>query len=134
MAAGHFILPGIGTAVAVAVSATLSHREANRVAKLCDELLCTNKQNASALTKVNSNLNSCARLEAKLRDEQQLLDEALKEASRNVRRFGWLSHCWRRLRLWIKGYYYTQEELGFVVQLDAAVARFISTFKDPRAW
>lgn len=31
MALGHFVLPGIGTAVAVAVSSTLSHREANRI-------------------------------------------------------------------------------------------------------
>jgi hypothetical protein len=129
MAVGHFILPGIGTAVAVAVSATLSHREANRLGKLSDEIEGVNEQNMSAISKLNSNLNSTARLETKLRDEGQLLDDALKQARWKVRRFGWFSHCWRLLRLRIKGHYYTREEFACVARLDAAVERFMSAFK-----
>ena len=131
MAAGHFVLPGIGTAVAVAVSTTLSHREANRINKLCEEIEGVNEQNTSCLSKVNSGLNIVSRLENKLSSEEQLLDDALNHARRKVRRFGWLSHCWRLLRLWINGYYYTQDESVFVERLGDAVARFISAFKDP---
>jgi hypothetical protein len=129
MAMGHFVLPGIGTALAVAVSATLSHREANRVGKLCDELEGVNQQNTSALSKLNSNLDATARLDTKLKDEGQLLDEALNQARRKVRRFGCFSHWWRLLRLQLKGYYYTREEFAFVEALDTAAVRFISAFK-----
>jgi hypothetical protein len=38
MALGQMVLPGIGLAVGVAVSATLSHGEASRVKELCAEV------------------------------------------------------------------------------------------------
>jgi hypothetical protein len=131
MAAGHLYLPGIATAVTVTVSATLSHLEANRLAKLCGEIGSINDQNTSILAKVTSNLNLVARLADKLGYERQLLDNILKETSRKVHRFGWLSHCWRRFRLWMRGHYYTQKEFVFVARLDAAVARFTSALNTP---
>ena len=130
MAAGHFVLPGIGTAVAVAISATISHREANRVADLCDELEGVNRNNSSVLVKTESDLSSVNRLDAKLRSEDQLLYEAVKATRLKVRPFGWFSHFRRLLRFWIKGYYYTQQEFVFVARLDAAVLRFVTAVQD----
>lgn len=129
MAAGQFVLPGIGTAVAVAVSSTLSHREANRIAKICDELEGVNRKNSSALSKVRSDLSAVRQLEAKLINEHRILHDAVKVTKRKVRRFGWFSHLWRLIRYWVKGYYYTQEEFSFVAKLDSAVLRFVAAFK-----
>jgi hypothetical protein len=129
MTAGHFVLPGIGTALALAISSTISHREANRISKYCDELEGVNQKNSSALAKVRSDLSSVKGLEAKLRSEDRLLYEALKAAKRKVRRFGLLSHVWRLIRYWVKGYYYTREEFSLVAKLDAAVLRFVSAFR-----
>lgn len=129
IAAGHFVLPGIGTAIAVAVSATLSHREANKLGKFCEELEGANGKNSIALAEVQTHLDSVNRLQDKLRREGRLLNEALQAARSKVRRFGWFSHLWRLLRFWIKGYYYTTEEFIFVQRLDDTVMRFISTFR-----
>src|SRR5713226_1609056 len=129
MAAGHFILPGIGTAVAIAISATISHRRANHIADLCAELEGVNRNNSSVLSKSESDLSSVNRLEAKLRSEDLRLCEATRTTRLKVRPFGWFSHFRRLLRFWIEGYYYTQEEFVFVVKLDAAVLRFVTAFK-----
>jgi hypothetical protein len=129
MAAGHLVLPGIGTAVAIAVSATLSYREANKVAKLCDELGDANNKNEVELKKVQTNVKDVDRLSIRLNEEQGKLDNAIWTARNKVRPFGWFSHLRRLLRYWIWGYYYTQDEFKFVQQLDAAYLRFIEAFK-----
>jgi hypothetical protein len=133
IAVGQFILPGIGTAVAVAISATLSHREANRTADLCCELETVNRENSSVLSKVQSELNTVNRMQAKLKNEDLLLCDATRATLLKVRRFGWISHLRRLLRYWIKGYYYSQEEFVFVARLDAAVLRFVAAFKTVEA-
>jgi hypothetical protein len=129
MAAGHLILPGIGTAVAVGISATISHRKANRIADLCNEIEGVNRSNSSALLKGQSDLNSLNRLEETLGSEDRLLHEAVNAARRRLRPFGWFSHLRRLLRFWIEGYYYTGDEFIFVTSLDAAVLRFVTAFK-----
>lgn len=129
MAAGHLVLPGIGTAVAVAVSATLSHREANKVAKLCDQLGEANRKNSAELSRVQSSVNKVCLLRSRLNMEREILEDAIRTAQKKVRRFGWFSHLRRLLRYWIWGYYYTQEEFRFVKELDAAFVRFIEAFK-----
>ena len=129
MAAGQFILPGIGTAVAVAVSATLSHRKANRMADVNTELEVVNRDNSLILSKAQSDLSSVSRMAAKLKSEDVLLCEATRAARLRVRRFGWFSHVRRLFRYWLRGCYYSQEELGFVDELDRAVLRFITAFK-----
>ncbi|HEV7676352.1 MAG TPA: hypothetical protein VGQ12_17610 [Candidatus Angelobacter sp.] len=129
MAAGHFILPGIGTAVAIGISATISHRRANRIADLCNEIEGLNRNNSSALLKGQSDLDSLNRLKETLRSEDRLLHEAVNAARKRLRPFGWFSHLRRLLRFWIKGYYYTGEEFILVTSLDAAVLRFVTAFK-----
>lgn len=129
MAAGHLLLPGLGSAIAVAVSTTLSYREASRIAKLCREIESVNAQNALALTKWQSDLGTIRALETKLRREGDLLAEEIRVARKSFLRFGLFSHIGRLLRYWIRGYYYTANEQPVLERLDRVAARFVETFR-----
>jgi hypothetical protein len=128
MALGHVLLPGIGTAVAVGVSATLSYRDANRIGKDCETIEQANVQNSGALSKLNCDLTAVDKLRIKLEDEDDLLAIAITQTRKRLFRCGYLSHLWRLIRFWIRGYYYTPEEFPSIEYLDAAVLRFISSF------
>jgi hypothetical protein len=128
IAAGHLLLPGIGTIIAVGVSSTMSHREANKVAKACKDLEGANERNPLILSKGQSDLKAIRGLEAKLAEEDKLLAEVIRRTRFRLFGFGFLSHMWRLLRFWILGYYYTSQELSLLEELDAAVTRFISAF------
>ena len=129
MAAGHIVLQGIGVAVGIAIAATVSHREANRLSTLCQDLEDVNKQNEEALTQAHSDTNVLNQLEEKLWAEGHVFEEELRYAKWKIRRFGWFSHLWRLLRYWIKGFYYSNEEFEAVTRLDAAVVRFVNAFQ-----
>jgi hypothetical protein len=129
MALGDLVLPGIGTAVAVAVSATMSHSEANKLGKYCEELEVANQKNDAALSLAKSNLFSLEQIEIKLLNEDQILSDALRHARRKLFRFGYFSHLWRLLTYWFRGYYYAKDEFVYVDDLGMATLRFVNSFK-----
>jgi len=130
MALGHLVLPGIGTAVAIAVSATMSHSEANRVDKSCSDLEEANHKNTSALVVSQASLAKVLDLEGRLIGQDKLLADALNEAKRRLFGLGFLSHLWRLLRYWFRGYYYSTEEFAHVDRLASAVERFVDAFRN----
>jgi prefoldin subunit 5 len=130
MAAGHLILPGIGTAIAVAVSTTIAHKEANRLADECDKIEGANRANSQALQKLNSDVSRINQLKGRLQREDDMLAIAVDSARASLFRSGKLSHFIRLLRYWFKGYYYKVEELKVLERLDESVVRFVSAFRD----
>jgi hypothetical protein len=128
MAAGHLVLPGIGTAIAIAVSSTLSYREAKKVEIICTQLEGTNEKNSAALLTARSDVSTVRIFETKLAQEDQLLSDTILATRTSVLPFGILSHYWRLLRYFFRGYYYSSKDLLSVDRLDAAVRRFVSAF------
>jgi hypothetical protein len=128
MAVGHLVLPGIGTAIAVGVSSTISHRQANKVAAICENVEEANGINTSALSEVHSSLKTVLGLATILVDENKLLTNAIALAKRRLFPWGFISRFWRWLRcwLWINGTYYREHERPVLDNLDRAVMRFLS--------
>jgi hypothetical protein len=110
MALRHFVLPGIGTAVAVAVSAGLAHSEANKILKACEELESANNKNTIVLKQVNSDMEATRRVEDKLSHWDKYLADELKAARHQLFRFGILSHIRRILRYLFRGSYYASDD------------------------
>lgn len=129
MALGHLILPGIGTAVAVTFSSVVAHKEANRLARLCEEIEETNSANRNALRAVQSNVSKVRGWERLLETEYELLTQAVRSARQRLFRFGILTHIWRLFRARLGGEYYRSEEFPFVDALDSAVVRFFDAFR-----
>ncbi len=128
MAAGHLVLPGIGTVIAVAVSSTMAHSKANEIAQACEELEGANGKNSLVLSRVEAENSNAKRLEEKLKSEDLFLAAVVESARRELFRFGFLSHWARLLRFWIRGYYYSASELPTIRRVESAVARFVSAF------
>ena len=129
MALGHIMLPGIGTAVAITVSASLAHTKANKLVKACKEIEGINHKNALVLKKVNSDIETTQTLENKLTYWDGYLSEEVKTAQSKLFRFGFMSRLWRLLRFFFCGCYYTTSEFAILEQLGKAVERFISEFQ-----
>ena len=132
MAGGHLILPGIGTAVAVTVSSTLAHKEANRISAECAEIDAANDTNSAALVKLQSDHLKVSRLADKLKAEYARLDEAVHLARRKLFPKGPLSQWYRFLRVFLGGYYYRSQEFGAIEDLNTAVNEFLSAVEDIR--
>ncbi len=128
MALGHVLLPGIGAVVAVGVSAYLAHGKADKLAAACAEIEQANSKNKIILKLVTKQLGEMRSFEIKIKDENECLDHAVRAAYRKVRRFGFLSHLWRKLRQRFRGAYYTSEEFAVIHQLAAVVDEFIASF------
>ena len=129
MALGHFVLPGIGTAVAVSVSAVLSHREANEQMKLLQTLRVANQENGRISKTVSEMEQKYAKGERKLEEEVSTLQLATAHAIRRLRRYGFLSHIFKLIRYRLFNYYYTSAEMEDAITLEQAVDRFIAAFK-----
>ncbi len=129
MALGHFVLPGIGTAVAITVSASLAHKKANKLVKACEELEMTNQKNILVLKTVNVDIQATRQLESKLIHWDEYLSRELKAAQRQLLRFGFLSRLWRLLRSFFSGCYYSSDEVAVRERLQKAVERFILEFQ-----
>jgi hypothetical protein len=129
MAAGHLVLPGIGTAIAVAVSATIAHREANRLVEECEKLEGANSTNQKSLSKVDADLGKVRGLEIKLGTEAEKLRNLVRLTRRRLFAFGIFSHFFRLIRFRIRGYYYKSDELFLIDDLGNTVATFLSKFE-----
>jgi hypothetical protein len=128
MALGHIVLPGLGTAIAVGVSAALSYREAGQLRAKLEELERTNRSNLPVMLGTSEARTKYADAEQKLCREVTLLSAAVQVAQRRLRRFRFLSDLVRRLRFHLLGHYYTSTEMQYVVNLEQAVDSFIATF------
>lgn len=126
MAVGHLVLPGVGTAVAVAISTTMSHRRANQLARLCEEVKTVNDTNAAKLSTVQSDLRTVREMIVTITAENEVLADTVSLARRRLFTFGFISRLFRRLRFWMGWPYYHQQEKATLVALDAAVIRFLS--------
>jgi hypothetical protein len=126
MAVGHLVLPGIGTAIAVAISSTISHKQANKIAVVCENVERVNGINTSALSQVHFSLETVRGLEAILIGENKILADIIVSVKARLFPFGILSRIWRRLRFWVNGTYYRMDEQTLLDMLDRAVVRFLS--------
>jgi hypothetical protein len=127
MALGHLILPGVGLAVAIGVGAVSTHREANKVGKVCEQIDIVNSQNSQILSLVESNLQRLQNAESIYVFTDTELCFAVKTARLRLRRFGFLSVLYRYVRFKISGVYYTEDEWLYVERLDEAVRKFFSS-------
>jgi hypothetical protein len=128
MAAGHLVLPGIGTAVAVAVSSVLSHKEANKLSKACDEIEGVNTENQLTLTVLRSHVGGLRAFQNRLYSQSRLLEETVTPIYRRLLPFGILSDIWRIIRSWCTGNYFRPDELSDVQAVELAVERFLKEF------
>jgi len=128
MALGHLILPGVGLAIGVAFASTMAHAEANKMNRVYGEICTANVQNKETLMKVEQSSNALEAAEHKFDTEDGRLREAIFHAKRKLFRYGWLSKVWRYLRYRFKGIYYTAAEQPIIVELDAAINRFMASF------
>lgn len=92
MAAGHLVLPGIGTVVAVAVSSVMSHQEANKLQKACDEIEGVNTENRQTLNALGRHVSGLQAFEDRLFAEYRLLEETVTSVYTGLLPFGLLSH------------------------------------------
>jgi len=129
VALGHLVLPGIGIAAAVAVSATLTHQRASRLAELRRDIDHSNAMNTKTLTKWRSDLQAIYSLEATLFREDGVLAEELRTAYRALFPYRILSRIWRLIRYWMTGQYYSSQDQPILERLDRAAARFVETFR-----
>jgi hypothetical protein len=130
MALGHIILPGVGTAVAVTFSSVLSHREANRLSDICEEVEAANSINQRLLTTLKSNAGKIREWDRRLETEYEMLKKAVREARKRLFPFGLISRFRRTCRAWLGGEYYRPHEQYFVDRLDSAVIRFLDAFRN----
>ena len=129
MAAGHLVLPGIGTAIAVVVSATMSHKQANQLAEEYKKLEGANSAKEKSLASLCSNCKKVGDLESKLDGEAEKLWDVIRSTRRKLFRFGILSHWSRLISIWIRGYYYRRDELSMIDTLGRTVEAFLSEFR-----
>jgi hypothetical protein len=129
MALGHFVLPGIGTAVAISVSSVLEHRKANEKFKQLDELKSVNHKNALILQSLADLTAKYAAAETKPKQESDALLLAVEISSSQRMRFGILSQIWKRIRYYIFGYFYTANEMEEVARLEITVEKFMAAFQ-----
>jgi hypothetical protein len=131
MALGHFILPGIGTVVAIGLSATLSHSEANRLDKQLAELQKAVEHNQKILSKIRVKEREYSAAAGRIFSSAGELKEAVAQASRVVGRFGLLSYYFRFWRYRFLGYFYTTSEMEVISRLEKSVDAFLSVFHKP---
>jgi hypothetical protein len=129
---GHFVLPKIGTAVAISVSSVLEHRKANERFKQLGELKSVNQGNALILQSIADLTAKYAAAETKLKEESDALLQAVEISSSRLMRFGILSQIWKRIRYYIFGYFYTYNEMEEVARLEIAVEKFMAAFQRGR--
>jgi hypothetical protein len=127
MALGHLVLPGIGSVVAIAVGASLSHREANKREHELEKLWDANNTNRGVLVQLKVIHADYDAGISSIRCNAQRLGAAVDRTNRKVMRFGFLSRIWKTLRR-ICGYsYYTSKEQFELRQLEDAIARFFES-------
>jgi hypothetical protein len=128
MAAGHLVLPGIGTAVAVAVSSYLSHSEANKLASACEEVDTTNDKNRKALTALNAQTQTLRNLQNKVALEHRALADHVDQIYRRILPLGLFSHLVRLIIAFFTGRYFKPHEYSLTQQLESAVHSFMDAF------
>ena len=128
IAAGHMVLPGIGTAVAVAVSSYLSHKEANKLAAACDEIEQANDKNQKALATLNTQTRALQNLARKVCLEHRALADNVDEIYRRTLPLGLLSHLIRLIVALFTGNYFKAHEYRSIEQLEFAVQSFMEAF------
>jgi hypothetical protein len=128
MVVGHFVLPGIGTAIAVGTCSIISHMQANDLGRRCEEIEVAHRWNLRVCEDISINLDRFNELELKLGAETASLGAAVGAAKRRLFRFGWLSHLRRLFRYWMGGDYYETTDFNDLDRLGEAVERFYETF------
>jgi hypothetical protein len=129
MALGHIVLPGIGTAVAVGVSASISHSQAKKIEKECEDIEVANKKNDLVLHSVSSHVKATQELEEKLALWDDYLAREVAIARRQLRPFGFASYVFRLLRYLFSGSFYSDSEFVVVDRLEKAVDSFLVQFQ-----
>ncbi len=110
MALGHLVLPGIGSIVAIAVGASLSHTEAKKRERELDRLWDANKANRNVLAQLNVIKSDYEAGINRIQGSAQRLQAAVKRAKGKVMRFGFFSRIWKMLRRLCGYSYYTPRE------------------------
>jgi hypothetical protein len=128
MALGHLMLPGVGIAIAVGVSAATTHMEANKINKVCVEIEDANAKNTLTINLTRDEVERLETAESIFNRSDNQLRDAVRIARGNLRRFGWLTAVYRWVRFKIKGLYYTPDEQLHLRSLEEAVQKFMATF------
>lgn len=130
MALGHFVLPGVGTAVALATLSVQLHRQANDLEKkieLGEDWLAHNLPVLDSLMNVEGRYR---RGSAKLRNELLAFHEVVARADKKLRPLGRLNDWHRRWRVKCGGTFYVEKDMRWIEELIAADARFLENLPD----
>jgi len=130
MAAGMFVLPGIGLAVGVATATFMTHRQLKRVQVACKEVRAVNEQNGLMLSRLNAETETLEKAEKRFVEAHDNLAEVVRSARKELFRFGWFSQLWRLIRYFVNGKYYTHDEMCIVEDLDRSVSDFMAEFRN----
>lgn len=128
MALGHLVLPGIGIAICVTISAISSHSHANRIYKEANEYERVNYRNGLLLRQLTADDDRLFFAERYFTSQDEDLKAAIQTACRKLRRFGWASDFARYLRYRRTGNHYVAAEEPHVLELKAAVDQFMNRF------
>ncbi len=128
MAAGHLVLPGIATVVAVVVTSYFSHSEANQIASRCEEVEAVNDKNQKALFVLHTQTRLVQKLQDKVALEHRALAEHVDEIYNRIHPYGIWSHLTRLIIAFFTGNYFKPHEYRLVQQLETAVYNFMDAF------
>jgi hypothetical protein len=125
MLGGKLALGGIVLLPAAAIMGVMAHAKAGEINDKAQEIEDANCVNSKMLTDVKTQLPNFDQLLSRLGNAADDLETSVTGAHEALFRYGIFSRMFKKVRLWVRGYYYTPTEMIHVDALRAAIDRFL---------
>jgi hypothetical protein len=125
MLGGKLALGGIVLLPAAAIMGVMAHSKAGEINDKAQEIEDANEANSTMLTDVKTQLPNFDQLLSRIGTAANDLETSVTKAHKALFQFGVFSRMFKRIRLWVRGYYYTPTEMDHVNDLRTAIDRFL---------
>jgi ElaB/YqjD/DUF883 family membrane-anchored ribosome-binding protein len=125
MLGGKLALGGIVLLPAAAIMGVMAHAKAGEINEKAREIEEANCTNSRLLTDVKTQLPNFDRLLSQIGNAASDLETSVAKSHEALFKYGIFSRVLKRIRLWVRGYYYTPTEMAYVEELRAAIDRFL---------
>jgi hypothetical protein len=128
MAGGTFVLGGLVLLPMIGISAWMSHRKANKISRIVQEVEEANEKNVQVIRRLSEQRLKVVTLMPNFSNSVETLAYAVTRAQKLLFPYGWLSKLSRRLRSYFHGYYYRPSEMKAIEELAGCIDSFLDQF------